>query len=300
MIHRICNPSKSNSFFLFGARGTGKTTLLKQLFSESEALFIDLLDLELSDRLMAYPGELSSLLDAQVGKKKWVIIDEIQKNPKLLDTVHQAISQNKFKFALTGSSARKLKRGAVNLLAGRAFIFYLFPLTKQELGDQFNLDRVLSFGSLPDVVTASSEVDRLRFLKSYTQTYLREEIVSEQIVRNLPPFRRFLEVAAQQNADIVHYTNIAKDIGSDAKTVSNYFEILEDTLLGFRLSAFDRSIRKQQKKAPKFYFFDNGIVRVLTSQVDYQAVPKSPEYGRLFEAWVINEVHRIRRSRRHQ
>jgi predicted AAA+ superfamily ATPase len=278
---------------MFGARGTGKSWLLSQLFSAREAHFIDLLDPTLSDRLLAYPGEFNEILNALDGKKDWIVIDEIQKVPKLLDLVHHSISKKRFHFALTGSSARKLKRGAANLLAGRANIFYLYPLTYSELGPSFDLDAVLSFGSLPDSVVSSSDLDRTRYLKSYVQTYIKEEIVSEQIVRNLPPFRRFLDVAAQMNGEIISYSNIAKDIGSDAKTVSNYFEIIEDTLLGFRLPAHDRSLRRQQKKAPKFYFFDNGIVRVLTNQIEYRAVPKTSEFGNLFESWLINEAHRI-------
>jgi predicted AAA+ superfamily ATPase len=293
MIHRLINLPKQKSFFLFGARGTGKSWLLSQHFSHEEAFFVDLLDPSLADRLMAYPHEFVDLITPHEGKKKWIVVDEIQKVPKLLDLVHQSISQRKFHFALTGSSARKLKRGAANLLAGRADVFNLYPLTHVELMDAFELDKALSFGSLPEVSLAMADIERQRFLKAYVQTYLKEEIVSEQIVRNLPPFRRFLDVAGQQHTEIIHYTNIAKDIGSDAKTVSNYFDILEDTLLGMRLMAFDRSIRRQQKTAPKFYFFDNGVPRVLTGQIDYRAVEKTPEFGKLFEAWIINEVHRL-------
>lgn len=293
MLHRTIKLLKKKSFFLFGARGTGKSWLLEQEFKRSETVFIDLLDLGVCDRLIAYPGEFSAMIGSEEGKKEWVVIDEIQKAPRLLDLVHQAISQNRFKFALTGSSARKLKRGGANMLAGRAHVFYLYPLTHIELGDRFDLDTTLSFGSLPEVVLSDGDQDRQRYLKAYVQTYLKEEVVSEQIVRNLPPFRRFLDVAAQQNSQIIHYTNIAKDVGSDPKTISNYFEILEDTLIGFRLQAYDRSVRRQQKTAPKFYFFDNGIVRVLTGQVDYRAPEKTTEYGELFETWVVNEVHRI-------
>src|SRR5262249_53078696 len=134
--------------------------------------------------------------------------------------------------------------------------------------------------------------ERQRFLRAYVQTYLKEEIISEQIIRNLPPFRRFLDVAAQQNAEVVHYSNIAKDVGSDPKTISNYFDILEDTLLGFRLPAYSKSVRRQQRQAPKYYFFDTGIVRSLTGQIDFRAAPRSSDYGKLFETWLINEVHR--------
>lgn len=293
MIQRAIKISKQKSFFLFGARATGKSWLLDQLFNGSEALFIQLLDPELADRLTAYPNELKIMLEAAKGKKPWVVIDEVQKVPKLLDIVHHVIAQKQFKFALTGSSARKLKRGAANLLAGRASVFHLFPLTHRELAASFDLEAALAFGTLPEVALMSDDMERRRFLKAYVQTYMKEEIISEQIVRNLPPFRRFLDVAAQQNAEIVHYSNIAKDVGSDPKTISNYFEILQDTLVGMLLPAFERSIRRQQKTAPKFYFFDLGIVRALTGQFDYRPVSETYEYGKLFETWVVNETHRL-------
>ncbi len=221
-----------------------------------------------------------------------MVIDEVQKAPQLLDLVHKLIKEKQFKFALTGSSARKLKRGAANLLAGRAFVYNLFPLTVSELQESFVLDEALKFGTLPEIFTFQTSADKARFLKAYTETYLKEEIIIEQIVRNLPPFRRFLDVAAQMNTEIINYSNIAKDINSDPKTVSCYYDILEDTLLGFRLHAHHASIRKQQKKASKFYLFDTGVARALAGQVDYDLIPKSFEYGQLFEAFIINEFFR--------
>ncbi len=293
MIHRTINIPKKKSFFLFGARGTGKTSLLRKLFSSDDALFIDLLNVKVAEDFLAYPERFQATLDQQIGKYPWVVIDEIQKIPKLLDYVHQYISHKKFLFALTGSSARKLKRGASNLLAGRANVFNLYPLTWAEMGDRFDLDLVLSFGSLPDSILEADHLERKRYLEAYTHTYLKVEIISEQIVRNFPPFLRFLDVAAQSNSDIINYSNIAKDIGSDPKTVSNYFDILEDTLLGFRLPSYHTSIRKQQKRSQKFYFFDTGVVRSILGQTDYFVTPKSFEYGMLFESFLINEVYRI-------
>ncbi|PIR25026.1 MAG: ATPase [Deltaproteobacteria bacterium CG_4_10_14_0_2_um_filter_43_8] len=292
MFSRLFNPSKSQSFFLFGARGTGKSTLLEQLFSPDEVVVLDLLNFELAQELMSYPNNLLHRLDPYKGKKPWVIIDEVQKVPALLDLVHKLIQKKQFKFALTGSSARKLKRGAANLLAGRAFVYHLFPLTVSELQKSFSLYDVLKFGSLPEIFSFENEPDKARFLKAYTETYLKEEIITEQIIRKLPPFRRFLDVAAQMNAEVINYSNIAKDIHSDPKTVSGYYDILEDTLLGFRLLAYHTSLRKQQKKAPKFYFFDPGVVRALAGQVDYDLSPQSFEYGQLFETFIINEFHR--------
>jgi uncharacterized protein len=292
MLPRNSNISKNHSFFLFGARGTGKSSLLKTVFSEKEAFFIDLLDPYIADQLIAYPNKLLDIISPYKNKKPWIIIDEIQKAPKLLDLIHQQLGEKNFKFALTGSSARKLKRGSANLLAGRAFIFTLFPLTSLEIGDNFNLLQTLEFGTLPECWSIETTLDRRRFLKSYALTYLKEEIITEQIVRNLPPFRRFLEVAASNNTGSINYSNIAKDINSDPKTVKGYYEILEDTLLGFKLQSFHYSIRKRQKNAPKFYFFDTGVVRALTGSVDSELAPKSFEFGLLFESFVINEIFR--------
>ena len=224
---------------------------MKQTFSEKDSIYIDLLDPELSARLSAYPNELLPLIEPEIGKKKWIIIDEVQKVPSLLDIVHKQISEKNFLFALTGSSARKLKRGAANLLAGRAFIFNLYPLTQKELGTDCNLSEALCFGTLPEVVNLKDKSDKKRFLKAYAQTYLQEEIIAEQIIRSLPPFRRFLDIVGLHITEIINYSNIAKDIASDPKTVSRYYEILEDTLLGFHLPTYGKSIRKQQRKAKK-------------------------------------------------
>lgn len=292
MFHRLVNISKSQSFFLFGPRGSGKSTFLDTFFLPEERVILDLLNFELANELISYPNNLLNRLAPYVGKRPWVVIDEVQKAPQLLDLVHKLIKERQFQFALTGSSARKLKRGSANLLAGRAFIYHLFPLTAFELKESFFLMDALKFGTLPEIFRFHNESDKAKFLKAYAETYLKEEIITEQIVRNLPPFRRFLDVAAQMNTDIINYSNIARDIYSDPKTVSGYYDILEDTLIGFRLPTYHTSIRKQQKKASKFYFFDTGIVRVLAGQVDYDLIPRSFEYGQLFETLVINELHR--------
>lgn len=293
MFPRMISISKSNSFFLFGARGTGKSYLLKDNFNADEAFHVDLLDPELVAELQAYPTRLNAMIDPFFGKKEWIIIDEIQKVPVLLDVVHKNIEQKRFKFALTGSSARKLKKGAANLLAGRAHIFNLFPLTVDELGDHFNLDEILTYGSLPEVINNKEELDKKRFLRAYTHTYLKEEIITEQIIRQLPPFRRFLDIAGHFNTEPIVLTNIAKDINSDPKTVSRYYDILEDTLLGFYLHGYHGSIRKRQKKTPKFYFFDLGIVRALSGKLNFPVIPKTFEHGQLFESFFINEVKRL-------
>ncbi len=293
MYHRLTNLSNSQSFFLFGARGTGKSELLKQHFSAEESIYIDLLDPELALRLSAYPNELLGLIEPHQNKKKWVIIDEIQKAPQLLELVHKNISDKSFKFALTGSSARKLKRGSSNLLAGRAVLFNLFPLTHKELGDDFNLEETLALGSLPELYSLSSELEKKRYLKAYAQVYLKEEIQEEQIVRNLPPFKRFLDIVGTYNTEIINYSNIARDISTDPKTVTRYYEILEDTLLGFFLPSHETSIRRQQKKSKKFYFFDTGIARVLSQKIDTPLKDKTFDYGQLFESFIVNEIHRL-------
>ncbi len=290
MYSRQLKISKSQSFFLFGARGTGKTTFLREQFTTESSHFIDLLSDSLFAELQAYPDRL---LDRVAGaNKEWIVIDEVQKVPQLLDVVHQLIENRGQKFVLTGSSARKLKRGSANLLAGRAFVFRLYPFTHLELSTDFDLLEALQFGTLPRLRSLTEERDKRLFLAAYGQTYLKEEIISEQIVRNLPPYRRFLEVAAAQDTEVVSYTNIARDIHSDAKTVSNYFDILEDTLLGFRLLPYHNSVRKRQKKAPKFYWFDTGVVRELRGTVDVELKAASFEYGSLFESFIVNEIRR--------
>lgn len=194
---------------------------------------------------------------------------------------------------MTGSSARKLKRGSANLLAGRAFSFELFPLTHLELKNNFELHQYLSYGGLPALTKFSSENDIQNYLKTYISTYLKEEIQAEQIVRNLKPFRLFLDVAAQMNAKIVNFSKIAQDVDADTKSVQNYFEILKDTHIGILLNSHDGSLRKRQKKNPKFYYFDTGIARSLNRRLNLPLKKSTFEYGDLFEQFIILEMHRL-------
>ncbi|MFH1726804.1 MAG: ATP-binding protein [Pseudomonadota bacterium] len=288
----MINPIKSNSFFLFGARGTGKTTLLRSLLDPETCLFINLLEPELEDDLNRNPEILGHLIDNKKNLE-WVFIDEIQKLPKLLNVVHDYIEKSKLKFALTGSSARKLKRGASNLLAGRAFVYNLYSLAFLEIGDAFDLDKALKYGTLPKIFDFDTEDEIQAFLRAYALTYLKEEIKEEQLVRKLDPFRRFLDVAAQMNGEIINFSNIAKDVGTDVKTVQSYFEILEDTLIGHLLEPFSKSIRKRQRSNPKFYFFDNGVKRALDRTLTLDLAPKTFEYGIAFEQFIINEMFRL-------
>ncbi|MBN2383253.1 ATP-binding protein [bacterium] len=293
MIPRLQKPLLSSSFFLFGARGTGKTTLLKKLFAPERTLWIDLLDPEQEHRYALRPGELKGQIEAGRDRFDWVVIDEIQRLPKLLDVVHATIESLGTRFALTGSSARRLKQNAVNLLAGRAFVYHLFPLTSIELGPDFDLIRALRYGTLPSLCHFQTDAERKAYLRAYALTYLKEEVWAEQLIRKLDPFRRFLPIAAQCNGEIVNYTNIARDSGADHKTVMSYFEILEDTLLGFLLEPYHTSVRKRQRQSPKFYFFDPGLVRALSGLLNVELVTSTYGFGRAFEHFVILEMVRL-------
>jgi len=293
MILRLCNILKTNSFFLFGARGTGKTSLLKDLFEDKEPLWIDLLKASDEQRYSNNPDRLIEEISAQRVVPEWVVIDEVQKAPKLLDIVHHLIEEKKIKFALTGSSARKLKRGAANLLAGRAYVYNLFPLTHRELGEKFNLLESLRWGTLPKLFAIENEAEKSMYLESYAQTYLKEEILAEQLIRSVAPFRKFLEISGQTSGSIINFKSIAGQIGADPKSVKKYYEILEDTLLGFFLPAYHRSLRKQQRLAPKFFLFDIGIRRAIEGVSQHPLSESTYEYGRAFEEFVIAEAIRL-------
>lgn len=293
MLKRSINILKSNSFILFGARGVGKTRLVESILPASERILIDLLDPNQFENFSLNPNELTARLQKLPKGCQWVVIDEVQRVPSLLDIVHQSIEKTSIKFALTGSSARKLKRGGANLLAGRAYTYHLFPFTFEELGTNFNLQEALEWGTLPKITTITSPEERKIFLQSYAHTYLREEIQAEQIVRKLDPFRRFLSVMAQSNGTIISYANIARDVGTSDVTVHTYFQILEDTLLGFLLEPYHQSIRKRQRENPKFYLFDTGVQRALSRTLDIPLKPQTYAFGKAFEHLVICEITRL-------
>ncbi len=292
MYKRLIKLRNSSSFFLFGQRGTGKSTLLATEFAAT-ALTLSLLDSKLFLKLSRAPWELKELVLARKKEQSLVILDEIQKIPILLDEVHRLIEEDKIVFVLTGSSARKLKQAGVNLLAGRAATYKLYPLTCSELGESFDLLSTLQWGSLPSVANTSSLELREDYLYAYVDTYLKEEIILEQVVRQIEPFSRFLEVAAQSHGEVISFANIARDVGISAVSVKNYFDILVDTLIGFFLPSYHKSVRKKQKQAPKFYFYDNGIVRTIKRQVALPLHTESIEFGRLFESFFINEIIRL-------
>lgn len=292
MYGRSINISKSRSFFLFGARSTGKSTLLQeQLFSADEAFFVDLLDPRIHEELSAYPNRLKDRIAQPARDGKFIVIDEVQRVPALLDIAHQMIQREKTRFALTGSSARKLRRGSANMLAGRASVYRLFPLLFSELGESFSLQSALEWGTLPELCEISERDERIRYLQAYGDTYVREEIVAEQLIRNLPPFRRFLEAAAQMNGKIINASQVASDIQTDPSNVRNYFEVLEDTLLGFRLQSYHTSVRKRQRQAPKFYWIDTGISRALQKVLGTTLHPATSDFGVHFENFIVTQIH---------
>jgi predicted AAA+ superfamily ATPase len=239
----------------------------------------------------ALVGEVAALSD-QISH---VFIDEIQKVPKLCDVVHYLIEDKKVpqKFILTGSSARKLKVAGANLLAGRALYFNLYPFSCMELAEQFDFEKALSFGLLPAVWQKANDQSMIRFLRAYGQTYLKEEVWAEHLVRKLEPFRKFLEVAAQHNARLINYSRIADVVGVDVKTVQTYFQILEETHLAIILEPYSRSIRQQVHAAPRFYFVDTGIARTLSLQIGIKLNQSTGEFGHLFEQFFVMECIKL-------
>ena len=293
MFHRSINIPKNRSFFLFGARGTGKSTLLRESFDSSTTLTINLLDLATETRLSRSPDLFEREILALPQYFKHVVVDEIQKIPRLLDSVHNLIETHRspLAFVLTGSSARKLKAGGANLLAGRAALRNLFPLTWTELAKDFDLLTHVQWGGLPKIWNTDDNSERRDTLEAYAQVYLKEEIWAEQIVRNLDGFRRFVEVAAQCNGKILNFSKVARDTGVDTKTVQSWYQILEDTLLGFFLNTFHTSIRKSLKEAPKFYFFDTGVSRALGNMLSITPAEQTSYFGELFEQFVISQLY---------
>lgn len=298
---RLSNPLQTNSFFLFGARGTGKTSLLNHLFGSlppDETLRFDLLDIETERRLALNPSLLAGAIKLKKVENQnlWVVIDEIQKLPALLNIVHSIIEDRSLdgtRFALTGSSARKLKRDGANLLAGRAFEYRLYPFTHRELGDDFSLEQALAWGTLPKVTLLRSNREKSSFLKAYTNTYLKEEVWAEHLIDSLEPFRKFLPICAQMSGEEINYSAIARDVGVQDKTIKSYYQILEDTLLGFYLEPYHHSLRKRQKKSPKFYLFDTGVTRALQNSLKIPLLKGGFDYGKAFEQFIICEFFRL-------
>ena len=265
------------SFFLLGMRGAGKSTWARHALPG--AMRFDLLDEALYVDLLADPSLFGRLLSG-VERGEWVVVDEVQRLPGLLNEVHRQIEDRGVRFALLGSSARKLKSAGTNLLAGRALRRAMHPFVPAELGDDFDLDEALAHGTIPLVWTAS---DRREVLASYTHLYLREEIRAEAAVRNLAGFVRFLPVAALMHAQTLNAASIARDSGVTRPTVNGYLEILEDTLIAVRLQAFEPKLRVRERRRPKLYWADPGLVRAVKRQLGPVA---NEERGALLEGWV--------------
>ncbi len=267
------------SFFLFGPRGSGKTHLLETSLKVDHQ--VELLSQENFIRYASEPG----LFRRQIENLKpgsWVWVDEIQRIPELLNEVHWGIEKKKIKFALSGSSARKLRRSGVNLLAGRAEAKYLYPFIPTELGKDFSLADALQFGTLPIIFSADDKKQKLR---SYIQTYIKEEIQTEALVKDLPAFLRFLKVSALLHGQTLSLSSVARDVSVKRPTVENYFSILEDTLLAKLLYPLESNLRVKEKRHPKFYWVDAGIVRGIREEWGH---PSPFEIGSLFEGYIFN------------
>jgi predicted AAA+ superfamily ATPase len=272
-------PLQKKSLFLFGPRQTGKSSLIRHTLNAYK--IYNLLDTDLFLQLSRQPSRLRQELTT---KDKVVIIDEIQKLPELLDEIHLLIEERGIHFLLTGSSARKLRRGGVNLLGGRAHTQILHPFVFSEL-ENFDLLKALNFGLLPGIYASETPEKDLR---AYIGNYLREEIAAEGLARSIPAFSRFLEVAAHCNACLINYTKVANDAQVPLSTVREYFQILQDTLIAQSLPAWRKSQKRKAIQTAKFYFFDNGVTRLLQSRNPVQM--RSPEFGAAFESYIFHEL----------
>jgi predicted AAA+ superfamily ATPase len=289
MVYDRILSAPTSSFFLLGVRGVGKSTWVQAMLPQAKRF--DLLDTGLYHDLLREPSTFAMMLDG-AKPQSWVVVDEVQRLPGLLDEVHRFIESRRLRFALLGSSARKLRTGGTNLLAGRALHKTLFPLLPAELGGDFGLERVLATGSIPVVWNSADPVDAL---EAYVQLYLQEEIRAEAIVRNLPGFARFLPVAALFHGQLINVSSIARDAGTARTTVSGYLEILEDTLLVHRLPAYETKIRVRERKLPKLYWIDPGLVRAAKRQL---GPVTEEERGPLFEGLVLTMLRAHREQAR--
>ena len=289
MINRIIELPSKSSFFLFGPRQTGKSTLIKSIFTKN-AWVVDLLDNDLFLQYSKYPSQFHEEAAKKIEQGVTTIfIDEIQRVPVLLNEVQILMGKSKCQFILTGSSARKLKRGGVNLLGGRALLCHLFPFAFKEIKSSFSLEKALLYGTLPALHGLTDE-EKAGILKSYVTVYLTQEIQAESIVRNLAGFSKFLDMAAAQFGELVNFSSVGRDCYLPVKTVQSYYEILEDTLIGFRLEPWRKSMRRRLSGHPKFYLFDNGVTNAINRRLTGGT---DPVYmGRLFEQWIVLETYR--------
>lgn len=277
------NPVKgSGAVFLWGPRGTGKTTFLRQHYPH--ATLYDLLDSQLAADLMLHPNQLREEIVAK--KPPLVIIDEVQKIPALLDEVHWLLENTPTLFILCGSSARKLKREAKNLLGGRAALYHLFPFVTAELNNKLDLNHALNVGMVPRHYLSPKPRP---LLKAYVNLYLKEEIVDEALTRNVPAFEKFLNVAALTHGELLNYANVGKEVGVSSGTVRDYYRILEDTLVGHTLEPWRKQKTRRLIETAKFYFFDVGVANYLHTEIS-DVVEGTDSYGSAFEHFFIEEV----------
>ena len=281
MYARLLNKPTS-SILLLGPRGTGKSTWIKQVMGDT--IRYDLLNNAEAIRLGREPSAIYHEL-AGLPEGSWVVIDEVQKVPQLLDEVHRLMEDKRLNFVLSGSSARKLKRGGVNLLAGRAQLTRMFPLTSAETAFDFQIKERLVLGMLPLAILGA---DPQGYLRTYAEVYLQEEIKGEAVARNIGQFSRFLDVAARQNGQVTNASSISRDAQVSRQTVQGYFEILTDTLIGNWLEPWKLKRATKQVTHPKFYFFDTGVARALIGRLPYPPTPE--ELGPLFETFIHSEL----------
>ena len=280
----ILPESGTETFFLWGPRQAGKSTLLRQYYPDG--YWIDLLKTEEYRRYVTRPELLrQEFMSGEPAPGRQIVIDEVQKVPALLDEVHWLMENRRLNFALCGSSARKVRRGAANLLGGRAVRYELRGLTSAELGNEFDLPRILNHGYLPRIYEARQPA---RLLNAYIADYLKEEVAAEGLVRNLPAFSGFLDAAALSDSAMVNFSNVARECGVSNHTAKSYFEILEDTLLARWLPAYRRRRKRRVIAAPKFYFSDVGVVNRLARRGEL--TPGSELYGKAFENWIFHEL----------
>ncbi len=287
MYARLLAPPRDKSFFLFGPRGTGKTTWVRSVFPD--AVYLDLLEAELFTGFTANPQRLRNYIPR--GFEGRVVIDEVQRVPELLNEVHRLIESEGRRFVLTGSSARKLRQKRVNLLAGRALTCSMHPMSASELGEDFDLGRSLKYGQLPAIY---SEKDPAKYLEAYVGTYLEEEVRQEGLTRQLSAFARFLESASFSQGSVLNVSAVARDSGVNRKTVEGYFSIIEDLMIARRLPAFTKRAKRRLVAHPKFYFFDAGVFRTIRPMGPLDS-PEEAE-GPALETLLLQEIMAVNDS----
>lgn len=285
--NRLIQLPQSKSCFLLGPRGTGKSFWLKKHYGNS--IYIDLLDSAHYFRLLAAPEQLSSYIPPDYHGD--VVIDEIQRIPDLLNEVHRIIESSSIRFILTGSSARKLRKQGVNLLAGRALTYYMFPLTASELGQQFNLKDSLLYGHLPSIYSEKNVHNSQDYLDSYVSTYLKEEVLQEGLTRNLQAYARFLQIASFSQGETLNISEVARECSLNRKLVESYFIILEDLLLSIRIPVFTKKAKRRMQQHPKFYYFDVGIYRSIRPKGPLDSAEEID--GAALETLFLQEVRAI-------